>query len=156
MSSLSDQLRAIAAQLDATFVATPATPATPDAPTPPPTVLGPPAQHVAVYPTGPRGQGKVRFYPDPAAVTAYDGGPVQTLSGYASQIQEKWASPHFDFRRLGGMLFGGFAPVSGPADFPAALDKLAYPDDWKSQETLDYEAKLKARDAQIGATWSPR
>lgn len=142
MPSIADQLRAIANQLDATVTSPVAGAAPPD--------------HVEVRPTGVHGAGKVRYYPDPAKVMNYAGQPVQTLPGYASQAQEVWRSPHFDMQRHGGLLYAGFVLVSGPAEFPAALDKLAYPDDWKDQATLDYEARLRERDRQIGATFSPR
>lgn len=144
---LSAQLRAIADQLDGAAASAP----------PPAT----PPNMVAVRPTGPLGQGKTRLYPNPDAVMNYAGQPVETIGGYASQIQENWGSTHFDFRTQAGLLYiiptGTWQAVApGRAGFPEVLDRMAYPRDWMTQSEIDRAAAEAERDKASGATFSPR
>lgn len=108
-----------------------------------------PPGHVAVRPTGVHGQGKVRYWPDPQTLLNYEGKPVETLGGYALQANAKGCR-FFDFASQAGLIMMGLPwQPAGPAQYPEALDRVAFPDDWKTQKELDYDAALKERDRAI-------
>lgn len=139
MNSLADQLRAIADQLDQTVHASPAAEAIPPG-------------YVAVHPTGPHGEGKMRLYPEPK--------PEEGWPAYLGRCNSTlgWGS-----EALGMALFGGssyiFADTKGdannPADWPAGADRFRYPDDWASQALLDSLARQRAADKASGVSFSP-
>lgn len=144
---LAAQLRAIADQLDGAAASAP-----------PPAA---PPNMVIVRPTGPRGVGKTRMWPDPNAVLNYAGQPVETITGYASQINANWGSTHFDFASQAGLIYlitDGMRQAVKPGrdGFPELLDRLAYPKDWQTQDEIDRAAAEAARDKASGATFSPR
>lgn len=107
------------------------------------------ARWIEVHPTGVKGQGKVRLYPNPTFVMNYENKPVETITGYASQTQEIWGCRHYDFRRLGNPMYQtSFIPAS-PAQFPETLDRAAYAEDWLTQEELDRRTAEQKRDNEI-------
>ena len=105
----------------------------------------PPAGEVGVNPTGPRGLGTTRFWPEPHPEQG------EMLLGYAGRcmkfIDPTTGKPVYPAARYGPILLG--APAG--ANFAEQLDKILYPYDWMTEAELEQDAKLKARDAN--AKW---
>lgn len=144
MTSIADQLRAIADQLDGKVVE--------DFPQKP--------GLVAVRPTGPLGQGVTRWYPDPNSIGLPEG---CNLLGYASVISgmiNEDGQPYQNPNTLGLYFMAGDTinrlAAQGWAKFPEAVDRMAHPQDWFTQEELDYYARLAERDRKTGVSFSPR
>jgi hypothetical protein len=101
---------------------------------------------VAVAPTGPKGAGKVRFYPVPHPEQG------ETLLGYATRCMNTIVD--------GKPLYpaGRYAPImqSAPegANMAEQLDKIAYKTEWLTQEQLDWYAAAAERDRAQGESFN--
>jgi hypothetical protein len=118
-----------------------------------------PAGMVAVRPTGARGAGKVRYWPDPTTLP----NPHANLLGYASQVAERLnpaTSMEYVNRNTLGRYFQLPTAVAelaahGPGRYPECADRMEYPEDWLSfAELARYEQEV-ARDRAQGRGFSP-
>jgi len=129
MTSIADQLRALADQLDKV----------PVAPVDPPV----PAGFVLVKPTGVNAKGVSRLYPTPESFGRGSSWRELNLWGYYTLATSKIVGPY---------TFSGSSKLATDfANFPEAVDRIEHPEDWATQEDIDLQAKLKARD--VGAHW---
>ena len=109
-----------------------------------------PPGFVAVHPTGPKGAGKVRFWPE---VTIVNGtGDINYLS-YLNRMQRTPNTITNDGKMFctPGNYGDAFSGKDQDMPYPDHADKHMYPFDWFTQEELDKIAELAARDA--GASW---
>ena len=108
---------------------------------------------VVVSPTGPKGAGKHRYWPQPHPEQG------EMLLGYATRCMNTndpmTGKPCYQNGRYGPILQG--ACDIDKYTFAQCLDKVTYSDDWFTQEELDRYAALAARDAAAnggkGAPW---
>lgn len=149
MTSIADQLRAIADQIDGNA-------AKPSSAEPSASEPAIPENWVRIRPTYPRVVA-YRDYPDPQFVSSYDGSPVTTITGYASSAQELWHSPHFDYKMQGGRLFdigtafNEMLKTDGPAAYPKILDRMAFPLDYADPANDTPPLKPGERDPWISS-----
>ena len=102
---------------------------------------------VAVRPTGPRGAGKVRFWPvvEPTGdinYFSYLNRMTRTVNPFSGK-GEMFCTP--------GQWGDAFSGVNQDMPFPEHADRHMNPFDWFTQPELDKIAELAARDA--GASW---
>ena len=118
--SLADQLRLIADKLDGVHTADP---------------TAPPPGMVAVRPTGPEGQGKVRFYPEPV--------PGENAWGYCTRvsgIKDKNGTPYYPPNIVSTPLNYLLESQSFiPSGFPEVCDYIQHKRDWWPQWYLDVQ-----------------
>ena len=82
-----------------------------------------PPNWVRIRPTGPRGAGIYRDWPNPEFVSGYDGLRVSTITGYQTSAWSAWHCPYSDpakYPLLGGVVqqhrtSDAAAPVTPPA-----------------------------------------
>jgi hypothetical protein len=128
MSTIADQLRALADQLDGT----PVHPV--DAPVP--------AGFVRVTPTGVRAKGS-RLYPDPAALGRGSSPQELNLWGYYTIVTGK---------NIGPYMFSGAGTLADSfATFPEAVDRMEHPDDWATQ--ADWDERKRMEEYNAGLSW---
>jgi len=107
---------------------------------------------VIVSPTGAQGVGKQRYWPQPHPEQG------EMLLGYATRcmntINASTGKPYYPMGNYGMILTGG---ADSEKTFAENLDKFTFPNDWFTQEELDRNAALAARDAASndgkGAPW---
>jgi hypothetical protein len=112
-----------------------------------PAASEPPPGFVAVHPTGPRGAGKVRFWPvvEPTGdinYFSYLNRMTRTVNPFSGK-GDMFCTP--------GQWGDAFSGTNGDMPFPEHADKHMNPFDWFTQAELDKIAELAARDA--GASW---
>jgi hypothetical protein len=114
-------------------------------------VTDPPAGMVAVYPTGPEGAGKVRYYPTRESLAMPDTG----LLGYVSQIAELgYGDKNAQGRYF--LLPDAINTLAAQGRFAECVDRVEHPRDWMTAVELEMEAKLLARDRATGRGFSPQ
>jgi len=121
----------------------------------PPPLTAPPG-YVAVRPTGPRGAGKVRFWPEgwPNLGSPRDGEMILAYADRCSRIVDP-ATGHPFWQHGRWPSLPGFDPYQAPSGMSEMLDRLTYHDDWATQEELDMAARLAERDAAGKNQFSP-
>ena len=114
-------------------------------------LVPPPPGEVAVNPTGPRGLGTTRFWPEPHPEKG------ETLLGYAGRCMKEidtiTGKPFYQPGRYGTIIQGGGKWDGMP--FAEALDRITYPYDWFTEKELADIAVLEARDVAEGNRFSP-
>jgi len=110
--------------------------------------------YVAVRPKGPRGVGKVRFWPEVIHQDAADPGKYYDLNylSYLSRMT-RTPNPFADDGRMfctPGQWGDAFQPSEANKNrsFPDHTDAHMNPFDWFTQDDLDQQAALAARDAE--------
>jgi len=131
MTSIADQLRLLADQLDGAPIHAA------DAPVP--------AGFIRVTPTGVKAKGS-RLYPDPAALGRGATPQELNLWGYYTIVTNKNVGPY---------TFGGVSHLADSfATFPEAVDRIEHAEEWSTQADLDEQARVAAYNAK--AKWISR
>jgi hypothetical protein len=107
-----------------------------------------PPGFVYVVPTGPRGAGKRRLWPN-----VMEG---EMAWGYAQRM-EKTIDPltGFPYYPMGRYVSIGPAQSAWGGTLPETLDRMTHPFEWMTQEELDMHDKLVERDRRQGSDFSP-
>jgi len=107
-----------------------------------------PPGFVYVNPTGPQGAGKHRLWPD-----VVEG---EMAWGYAQRMEKTInTATGLPYYPVGRYVIIGPAQSAWGGTLPETLDRLMHPYDWMTQQELDMDAALKARDAASGRDFSP-
>lgn len=122
---------------------------------PTPTADDAPPGFVYVKPTGPRGAGKRRLWPEIVETISAGGITAPSGTGYARRMSTTFNPdtnrPYFEGHSI--WLVGDVQSRYG-GTFPEVLDRMMYPFDWMPQEELDRQEAMAERDRAEGNRFS--